>query len=472
MIEATSPAGQAIATAVHAQPWLAASCVPQLPLAIAHRIPDSFNLAATSAVVEGLDLPAMLPAQLRVPEHTILQSLAADVQDALRSTQHPLEPGHTHAQSGAFDRLQKLVSPVLRAVGGASRHVSDRSVQRQRRVARWVIKRCIRAAFELVQTEARCYTRDLYWCCEAVQQHLPRALSKVQRQHAPAVTTAIHSSLSSLDEILPPAASIHDLDKDCGHHDSSWKLTGVLWHLLEQYVAMEELPSQDVIGSTRSALRVVAVLDLLALAYMTTAPDRWRPGPGSMLSAHLLQAPRHTVEPPDSVANILRVATHSTIRDNRSLDQTRIAMAQELASSELLEKNMVCASVSSLPAAQPIREFSWSDAHDREAVCGLLESLQEDVVTAATFEPLLIRGGANSWLADRDWSIDQLVMRAADMRGTVRVSPSCQFPFVMPEHAAALADLAGPATSPTVTRHVRFQAFTTVHGYPFNGQTM
>lgn len=470
VIEATSPVGKAIAAAEHAQSQLAASHAAQLPLAIAHRIPDSFNLAATSAVVEGLDLPAMLPAQLRVPEFFILQSLAADVQDALRSTQQPLERGRTLAQSGAFNPLQRLVEPVLRAVGGSTRDTSGRSDQRQRRVARWVIKRCIRAAFELVQTEAQCYTRDLYWCCEAVQQHLPRALSKMQQQHAPAVTSAIQKSLSSLDGIVPSITLIRKVDKDSGHHDGSWKLAGAMWHLLDRYVAMEELPRQDVVGSTRAALRVVAVLDLLALAYMTTVPDQWRPGPGSNLPAQLLQASSNAVEPPDSVASILRAVPHSVSWDN--LDQTRFAVAQDLASRKLLEENMVCAAVNLLPAAQSVREFAWSDAHDREAVCGVMETLQEDVVAAATFEPIVIRGGANSWLADHDWSIDQLVMRATDMRGTVRVSPSCQFPFVMPQHAAALANLAGPATSPSVTRHVRFQAFCNHVCKPFDSEIM
>lgn len=441
----------------------ATASAPQLPLALAHRIPESFNLAAASTVVEGVDLPAMLPAQLRVPEYTTLQFLAADVRYALQASQQALEKEQIQAKSTAFGRLKLLASTVFGASGAASKYSSNSSAQRHTRVARWVIKRCIRAAFELVQAEAHCYTRDLYWCCNAVQQHLPDTLSTLQQQHPPAVTTAVKKALASLDKYVPKH---HTSNDDCSHKQDSRKLAGALWFLLEQYVSMHELSSKDVMRSTRAALRVVTVLDVLALACMTTVPDQWRPGCEVLEAARLLEAGHGNVEPPSGVSSILSESSHldhahATSQDE--IEQARISAAQKAAAQGLLEDNMVCASVSDLPAAPPVREFFWENALEKEAVCVLLEALQKDAVTAATFEPFVIRGGANSWLDGNKWSIDQLVMRAGDMRGTVRVSPSREFPFVMPAHADALAELAGRGSAPTMTTEARFQAAAEAH---------
>lgn len=41
------------------------------------------------------------------------------------------------------------------------------------RAARWALKRCIRASFELVAPSCRTYTRDLFWCSHYACQQLP-----------------------------------------------------------------------------------------------------------------------------------------------------------------------------------------------------------------------------------------------------------------------------------------------------------
>lgn len=41
------------------------------------------------------------------------------------------------------------------------------------RAARWALKRCFRAAFELAQPAAGAHARDLYWCAELAAPHLP-----------------------------------------------------------------------------------------------------------------------------------------------------------------------------------------------------------------------------------------------------------------------------------------------------------
>ncbi len=48
------------------------------------------------------------------------------------------------------------------------------------RAARWALKRCIRAAFELRAEDAGVFTRDLYWCASIAGQRLPRLQQQLQ----------------------------------------------------------------------------------------------------------------------------------------------------------------------------------------------------------------------------------------------------------------------------------------------------
>lgn len=430
----------------------------QIPVALAQKIPDSFNLASSSAVIEGLNLPEMLPAQLCVPEHKTLQSLGADVFDALCRIQQPMSSEATPSQ-----RLQKLAAAAWHAVSGSSRNRTGNPTQPSKRVVRWVIKRCIRAAFEVVQADAQCYTRDLYWCCKTVQQHLPKTVTTLKHQHSPAMWAAVQVSLMSLDSSTThtspqPVAPIHQHDEEGDVQDVSLWLAAKLWYLLDCYMAMDELHEQDVVSAIRAALRTVAVLDVLALARMTTVPDRWRPSSGSLVSKQLVETKPRQRLPPETLTDILQRASTGTgvpVRHAGGLSTTRVAVAQELASQGLLQSNLVCAAASELAVAQPVREFKWDIPCDQEAAIAHLKALQNDVVTAATFEPLVIRGGARSWQAVQHWNIDKMVTRGADLRGTVRISPSPEFPFVMSQHASALAAVAGPDSPPTVTRPVR-----------------
>lgn len=470
VIEEVSPLGRFLAAELAAQAC-SQQCSgdhKQIPLALAHRMPDSFHLAASSAVLVGLNLPDMLPPELRVPEHNILQSLGIDVADALRSTQQARDTEETRSNSRLLDRLQTIIR-------GHTPQKAVIHIRPSKRVARWIIKRCIRAGFELVQREARCYTRDLYWCCRAVQQYLYTTLASVKRHHSPAMWAAIQNALLKLPRstVSPqPLKEHHQHEQQCDLDGESQRLAAELWSLLEKYVGIDALSSQDVVNVTRSALRVVAVLDLLALAYMTTVPDRWRPGSDLLASMKLPQGSSgHDLPSGQTSETLKRAATYHTAtksQDPRQLVKARIAVAHELADQGLLQNNLLCADVSRLPAARPVHEYHWDDRCDRYAVTALLDSLEKDVVAAATFEPFVIRGGARSWPAVKRWTIDHLVRRGSDLSGTVRVSPSPEFPFVMAQHAAALVEVAGPGSPPTTTRNVRssFSVLKCLHTTP------
>eukprot|EP00892_Ulva_mutabilis_P002425 jgi/Ulvmu1/12183/UM085_0047.1 len=419
-------------------------------------MPDSFNLAASSAVVAGLNLPAMLPSELRAPEHRILQSLGADISDALSSTR----PGNaeiTESKFGMMARLRALKRSAVNAVGGKHNR-SVTHIQPSKRVTRWVIKRCIRAAFELVQREAHCYTRDLYLCCEVVQQHLPQTLASIKRRQSPAMVAAVQRAMSLMNSSSSPASEQPLLDtchNDDGHAhvSSSQGLAAELWCLLEKYVSIDELSKQGLVEVTRSAIRVASVLDQLALAYMTTMPDRWRPNSESLVAMELAKDSLRKRLPRGIAHGILHraAATMKTTKGRDVLASTRVDVAHELADKGLLEEHLLCAAVSKLPGAQPVQEFDWDEPHDQAAVIARLKEFQKDFVAAATFEPFVIRGGAQSWPAVQQWTIDHMVQRGSDLRGTVRVSPSPEFPYVMPQHAAALAEVAGHASPPTMT---------------------
>jgi hypothetical protein len=103
-----------------------------------------------------------------------------------------------------------------------------------------------------------------------------------------------------------------------------------------------------------------------------------------------------------------------------------------------------------------MHEVSWADAGHRAAACAYFAALAATPDLLASAPPLVIRGGAASWRAAREWTVDELVRRGGGLRGVTRIAPTPQFPFVMPAHVRALAAATGAdSLLPSTTREVR-----------------
>ncbi len=142
---------------------------------IAHQLPAAFELSSQSVALCGLDLPSLLPDTAALPPLVLMPALAEDLQAARR------------------------------AVGAGGTRGAG--------AARWALKRCLRAAFELAQPAAGAYTRDLFWCAELAAGALPRQAAALRAALELYVTL-----FGAQPQQLPPAV---DGSSSSGSGDSS-----------------------------------------------------------------------------------------------------------------------------------------------------------------------------------------------------------------------------------------------------------
>jgi hypothetical protein len=450
-----------------------------IPLVHAERIPCAFELASQSVVLEGIDLPNLLPSQLAKPQHALLLSVHEDVLSAARSI-NKTSPMHAvlsrKSRNGEEERSGTRLASVECGRTGKIR------------IIRWALKRCLRAAFELVQVEAGLHTRDLYWCCKAVEEHIGTTLLRISEQHGPEMGEHIDRVLKRFEKRALECWVGGDLvgmngdmafDPGAGERARTAQLgkaEGVvqeLWALLEVYVRCSELTAREMSDAMTRAVEMARALDNLALALMTTVPSWWRP-----------QASRCTSTESDEIKRIFSILPlrlgfrarfgvrtwplmdrgwPSGLQEwSHTVMKPAVALLLHSYAAHLARRGLLQASIRDcelpsfcLPITERVRELQWTNAQDHEAALKLLECLTDDPVAAACCEPVVLRGAANEWAAVREWSVDRLVLRGGLMQGSARIAPGPEFPFVMPAHAAALSEIAGEAAAPSAVRDVR-----------------
>jgi hypothetical protein len=157
------------------------------------------------------------------------------------------------------------------------------------RIVRWMVKRVLRAAGELVAHEAGVYSRDLFWCCKLAEASLPGILNRLHTDSCPAMRQ--HVSCAVNNAILR-----HPAGYDTARFDSAEKAAQVeadavpstysskenvtpeqqlcagLWNLLELYVAAPELEQDALLATGERAVRMAAALDAVSFAYLSATP--------------------------------------------------------------------------------------------------------------------------------------------------------------------------------------------------------
>ena len=407
-----------------------------LPLAAALSLPGHFELGALACTVFGVDLPGQLPRICTRPPRQLLLSVTDDC-------------------AAALDAVRDMRAKLC-----------DGEAQTARRATRWALKRVVRAAAELTHEAAATYSRDLYWCCEDAERHLPACLQRIAQLHHPAMLQhVVHVARHRLGLRQPSQVVAAKRPTDAESNFIAATIAREVWRLAQLYVDCAALAPGQLEDAAHDAAQLAEVLQACALAQLTCMPCGYPfENTGSAQLAHEQknigpskqqglqgQASLPGQQPPP-------VAAHGKRRSVQSWLGLQHAASWLLRGVQEPSLRAHIAGAAppqhAVPITHTMLEFDCASAQGRIAAGVHLAALSADPLAFATSEPLVLRGVAAGWRACEQWSLDHLVRRAGAARGRVRVSRSLAFPFVQPQLAAAAADVCRCDVAPTWTQQV------------------
>jgi hypothetical protein len=277
------------------------------------------------------------------------------------------------------------------------------------RAARWALKRCIRAAFELAQPACGKYTRDLFWAAQAAGGALPKLRP-------------------GLEEALRLYVQLAAAQESGGGDGGGGEAGGAR---LEEQLAT----------AWRAADGLVRGVDTALLRAMLT------PEPGWLTPHQPLPGGGGARLPPLAVPVVAQVPAV----DWRDPPARRRAAAMMAA---CLEGGGAATAPAPGASAWPLD--GWARAADGSSSMPQPPPWYEDERLPAAGgpsqappparlpleHPVVLRGAGAAWPAAGSWTLDFLGALPG-FEGRARVAPSLQFPFVEPQLAALLVAAKG-----------------------------
>ena len=435
------------------------------------RVPSRFRIAASAVTLAGCDLPAMLPRACAVPDYHVLTSVLDDCQDAHRAACKAwLECATPEATHHGADS-NGAVAERSRTSANAGREGE------LVRIARWAIKRVVRAAGEFVSTSAQAHSRDLYWCCTLAECHLADALQAVQAQQHPQMMQHVRAQLARAVQSThwhgAAGSKVGTLIAQGAEHSAvatsasnGWQSIAAafaqeLWRLLDVYVNAQQLPGSVCLEAVRRSHSMASALDTAALALLTAVPQQWAP---PILAATM---PKWQPSAPNLQQHSpFRLRLPKPVRRGHAWLQGRAWQALAslvpltLPAAADLSEGMVVATppLHSIPLTWRPTEFDCRSSNGRRLAQAHLQALHHELpdssAAAARSGVVLLRGLAHKWPACRQWSVQHLVRHAGSLQGSVRIAPTASFPFVQPHIGDALAEVCGEQAVPSTERQV------------------
>ena len=375
------------------------------PAALAGAEGLCFTLKTQAASLHGWDLPATLPDVAALPPLQLLPSLVEDVEAAA---------------AAARQRL-------------AASDGSGSGVEMAAAAARWALKRCLRAAFELHLccsegggaggAGGRVFTRDLYWCWRyAAAQH---------PELAPQLEAALQLYVqlgSSSDEGSGGSSG--------GGSSTASSSSGALQKRAE--------------SGARLAQQLAAAVDAAFLQRMLAEEPGW-------LAHHRDPAVRSS----SSSTTTSSGSSKASSKAGGWAQQMRLKLwlAGATASGGSLEDGVLGAPPPPVtaPVCGGVLTLDWRQPEQRQRALALIAAMGSDPTAPLASgagasssssgslpdqpQPVLLKGAAAHWPAVQRWTLAGLA--AAGLQGRARLAPSLHFPFTEPRLAALLAERRG-----------------------------
>jgi hypothetical protein len=350
-------------------------------------------------------------------------------------------------------------------------------------VARWCLKRLLRAAFELVQQQAGVYTRDLYWCCQFAGQQLPQ----LQQQLEQALELYVQLQGSANIELQEqPQVQIEQQQLLI----AAWQLTDALLPRIEALFLKQMLTeepgwltkhiAEPIFSSSPSLMSSSSETPVLQqqeeqqqqqwgwaalqsqmqglLTAVTGATVRHSPGPHATATKHSNSSSTSSTS---AAAGLAGLSSEPQMLLGAAQPPVQLPVwgsVVECNWADQAERAAACATISAVLVQQSSRRGlssssrTWrvhSQAHEQ-----VLVSDSEDAQAAAAErllllqaeqQPLLLRGLAADWpaVSQQGWGLGWLAQQG--FSGNVRLAPSLQFPFVEPQLLQYLDRIAGKA---------------------------